>query len=110
MPMNPVAERIQSLLDERKEKLKPVADAIGVNYYSVYPWWQREASKADYEKVSAFADYFGVPVGHLAYGDPLGEQAPSSERLIARIETLESDDRIALEKYLDFLTSNSNQK
>lgn len=103
--MNPVASRIQALLEERGEKLKPVADSIGAGYYSVYPWWKREHAKPDYEKVKLFAAHFDVPVGHLMYGDPIEGGPASPALLLSRIESLEADDRKDLEKYLDFLSS-----
>jgi transcriptional regulator with XRE-family HTH domain len=103
--MNPVATRIQKLLDKRGEKLKTVSDACNVAYYSIYPWWKREHSKADYEKVKAFANYFGVPVGHLLYGDPLDKVPASADRLRERILSLPDSDQKEVESYIDYLHS-----
>ena len=105
MSMNPVAVRIQALLDQRGEKLKPVTVEANVSYYSVYPWWQREHAKADYEKVKALANYFEVPVAHLMYGDPIEEKPDTVDHLHERIQSLKDSDRKELENYLDFLTS-----
>lgn len=104
--MNAVAQRIQVVLDDRKLKLKPVAEAAGVKYYSIYPWWQRESAKPDYEKVKLIASYLSIPVGHFMYGDAISGTAPTAENLASRIETLEDLDRSAVEKFLDYLVSN----
>lgn len=98
--MNDVAKRIQTLLDARGEKLKPVAEKIEVGYYSVYPWWQREHAKTDPKKVKIWAEYFNVPVGHLLYGDPVDENGNDYETLLARARSLEGDDRKSLETIL----------
>jgi transcriptional regulator with XRE-family HTH domain len=100
MPMNPVAQRIQALLDSRNEKMKPTADKIGVGYYSVYPWWQRENAKTDPAKVKIWADYFGVTIEHLLYGDPINSPPNDYEAMLERAKSLEGDDKIALERVL----------
>lgn len=100
MPMNDVAKRIQAVLDARNEKLKPIAEQIGAGYYSVYPWWQREHAKADPKKVLLFAEYFGVPVGHLLYGDPIDTPPDDFSGLLERAKSLQGDDRTALERVL----------
>jgi hypothetical protein len=105
MPMNPVAARIQAILETRGEKMKPVADSIGAGYYSIYPWWQREHAKADYEKVKLFANYFGVPVGHLMYGDSIEDVSGDAAPLLERIHSLKDDERKELESYVNFLIS-----
>ena len=106
--MNEVAQRIQALLDERGEKLKPVAEAAGVTYYSIYPWWSRENAKPSYEKVSALANYFGVPVGHLMYGEPRTENSASPEAVTRRMMDLSDEDRKAVESYVDHLLAKKN--
>ncbi len=101
--MNPVAQRIQTLLDSRDEKMKPAAEKAGVSYYSVYPWWQRENSTPDPEKVNLWAKYFGVPVGHLLYGDPLDADPNDYESLLERAKSLEGDERRSVETILKTL-------
>ena len=113
--MNKVAQRIQVLLDERNEKLKPVADAAGVQYYSVYHWWKRPHSKADYNKVVKFADYFNVDVKELYDGNNLGpaleegeskdegQCLDSKKEIIRQLDLLTDDDVKDLYNYLGFL-------
>lgn len=103
MSRSPVAERIQKLLDERGEKLKTVCRKLDIEYYSVYPWWKRENHKLVKHKLEMFADYFGVPVEHLMYGDAIDQVPRSADNLVQRIRSLEGTERKDLENYLDLL-------
>ena len=104
MNMNDVAIRIQKLLDERGEKLKPVCEKIGVKYYSIYPWWSRPGSNADPDKVKLFADYFGVPIDYLRFGTPIKERH-LKDKLRDKVDTLDTNEQEKLADFVEFLLS-----
>ena len=109
MPMNPVATRIQALLDARNEKMKPAADSAGVGYYSVYTWWQRENAKSNHNKVKQWAEYLKVPVEHLLYGDPIDEPIEEFEAMLERAKSLQGDERNAVKTLLKGLLDQESQ-
>lgn len=109
MPMNPVATRIQALLDARNEKMKPAADNAGVGYYSVYTWWQRENAKSNHNKVKQWAEYLNVPVEHLLYGDPIDEPIEEFEAMLERAKSLQGDERNAVKTLLRGLLDQEGQ-
>ncbi|MGH1447409.1 MAG: helix-turn-helix domain-containing protein [Cognatishimia sp.] len=100
MPMTPVAERIQALLDARGEKMKTAATNAGISYYSVYHWWKRENTKTNPENVKLWADYLGVPVEHLLYGDPIDGPVDEYEAMLERAKSLQGNERTAIETLL----------
>lgn len=103
MKMNDVAKRIQALLDERGEKLKPVCDRAGVKYYSVYPWWSRPNASADADNVRKLARYFGVPLGHLQFGDTINPNKSPKEELKDKVDSLDTSEQDQVADFLDFL-------
>lgn len=99
--MNPTAARIQKLIDDKGINLKQLCDAAGVNYYAVYPWWQREHSKPTWPNVQRIADAIGVSPVFLMTGDD--SQQDIASRIAQKIQSLSDDDRKSAENYLDWL-------
>jgi hypothetical protein len=99
--MNPVAKRIQAILDDRDIKLKTLCDDHEIEYYSIRPWWDRPNSKAPVEKITPIARALNVPVTHLSVGAPIC--ADPRQRLISLVHDLDDALLGEVERYLQFL-------
>jgi transcriptional regulator with XRE-family HTH domain len=65
---NPIAERIQHLLDERNESRSSLAEGSGVAYDRVRNWFKRATSKPNAEDLLKLAAYLGTTPEYLISG------------------------------------------
>lgn len=66
---NPIAQRIQALLDERGESRADLCRKTGIKYHSINPLWVRPAAKISAENAAAVAKYLGVSVPYILRGE-----------------------------------------
>lgn len=105
--MNPLAERIQALLDAKGMKRTDLARAAAVPYHQITPWFSRPNAKPNAAALDAVAKVLGVSSTYLLHGnDPEDLRA----RVMVMFDQLSDTAQVDLQQYAEFLLSKGQRR
>lgn len=102
MTNNPIAERLESLLDARGEDLAALARGTGISYHTLFNLKRREVAKLSAQNADLCAAYLGTTARFIL----TGEAPPSADRvalLAAIYESLDETGKREMEDFAAFL-------
>ncbi|RNF32925.1 hypothetical protein A7A09_019115 [Paracoccus methylarcula] len=96
-------------MEGRGWKKSDLAAQTGIPYQRLNPWFTRANAKPNAVDLVAVAGALGVPLRHIAHGEPLSAEE-QREMIIRAYDQLPPDGRQQLADYAQFLSDRDSLK
>lgn len=96
MKTNPIATRIEALLNERGETRADLCRKTGIKYHALNPLWIRPNAKISADNAAIVARYLGTTISYIIHGIEPAE-APPADGLPDELVTIEGFDSVTID-------------